>query len=69
MSTAQSQGEKLFFRCFTKEQLAYLDGSPEFIHARHKIENLKGAMQVVELGDKLLRHGSSSNYAETLNRH
>ena len=60
MNTAQSQGEKLFSRCFTKEQLTYLDGHPEFKEARHNINNLKGAMEVVELGDKLLRNAKGS---------
>ena len=54
--TAQSQGEKLLSRCFTKEQLVYLDGHPEFNEARRNINNLKGAMVVVGLGDKLLRY-------------
>ena len=54
--TGQSQGEKLFSHCFTQKQLTYLDGHPEFKEARRNIENLKGAMEAVKLGDKLLRH-------------
>lgn len=50
-----AQAERLFSRCFTEEQLAYLRSHPEFEEATSKIDSLKGAIEVVELGDKLLR--------------
>jgi len=49
------QAERLFSRCFTEEQLAYLRAQPEFEEATQKIDSLKAAVEVFEMGDKLLR--------------
>lgn len=55
MDTAQSRAEKLFAGCFTKEQFEFLRSQPEFIEATRTVESLKETIQVVELGDQMLR--------------
>jgi len=57
------QVEKLFARCFTKEQIAYLYAHPEFVEATGKIDSLKAGVEVVELGDKLLRRKDAHGQA------
>ena len=55
------QAERLFSRCFTEEQLAYLQAQPEFVEAAQKIDSLKAAIEVVELGDKILRRKNQAS--------
>ena len=51
------QAERLFARCFTQEQLVVLRSQPEFVDASEKIDSIKASIEVVELGDKILRRG------------
>ena len=49
------QAERLFSRCFTEEQLACLHAETEFVEAARRIDSLKTALDVVDLGGEILR--------------
>src|SRR5688572_24995666 len=64
---AQMQAQKLFARCFTKQDFDFLQLQPRFIEATLKLETIKDAMAAVELGGQLLKATwrRPSTHAET----
>ena len=55
MKDAQLQAERLFARCFAKEELDFLHVHPEFIQATRKVECLKDAVEAIDVGDRIIR--------------
>jgi len=55
MKDMQSQTGKIFSRCFSKEELDFLQVQPEFIEANRNVETIEDALDAVELGEELIR--------------
>ena len=65
MSPDQLQSQKLFTRCFTKEELEFLQLNAEFIEATKNLKTLAEALDAVELGERLTRDAwCKLNYPE-----
>ena len=52
---AQQQAQKLFARCFTKEEFEFLQRQPKFMQAAGQLETIEDALNAVELGQQLVR--------------
>jgi hypothetical protein len=55
MNNEQSRAKKLLERCFTPEELTFLQANPEFVEVTRHLESLDDALAAIELGEKLVK--------------
>ena len=55
MNSIESSAERLLARCFTKQELEYLQTEPAFIEATRKMETGEKQLHALDVGQELIR--------------
>jgi hypothetical protein len=68
MNDPQSLANRLFTKCFSKDELEYLQRQPQFIEAARKFITAEDALNAVDVGTRLIRESWRKSASDAIRR-